>query len=190
MPGRIIDGDDDLGRGTGRIRPGNISEMPDKGRLEPLLFTVPSLHLAVGGLIEQTRRQLPCHEIEGRKTVDKVLVIPGPDQRPVPLHPQGGAQRRHEGKPRFVLAQQHARSCLGFFLTPSVLLGPPVAAPDCRADSDTSADRDGWHGAGRTPAWPCASPRCPWSDRDASPVLHRSSWLCPAHTPGDRLAPM
>jgi hypothetical protein len=104
MPGRIIDRDDDLGIGTGRIRPGNIPEMHGKGRLEPLLFTAPGLRLAVGGLVEQARRQLPRHQIECCKTVDEVLVIPCPHQGPLALHPQRRAQRRHQRKPCFVLA--------------------------------------------------------------------------------------
>ena len=104
MPGRIIDRDDDLDRGAGRIRPGNIPEMHGKSRLEPLLFTAPGLCLAVGGLVEQARRQLSRHQIERGKTVDEVLVIPCPHQGPLALHPQRRAQRRHQRKPRFVLA--------------------------------------------------------------------------------------
>ena len=89
MPGRIIDRDDDLSISAGRIRPGNISEMHGKGRLEPLLFTAPGLRLAVGWLVEQTRRQLPRHQIERCQTVDEVLVIPCPYQGSLALYPQG-----------------------------------------------------------------------------------------------------
>lgn len=95
MPGRIIDRNDDLSVDTSRIRAGNISEMPDKGRLEPLLFTPPGLRLAMGGLVEQSGRQLPRHQMERGKTVDEVLIIPGPYQGPLALHSQGRAQRRH-----------------------------------------------------------------------------------------------
>ena len=104
MPRSIIDRDDNLGIGAGRIRPGNIPEMHDKGRLEPLLFTAPGLRFAMGRLVEQARRQLPCHQIERGKTVDELLVIPSPDQGPLALHPQRRAQRWHERQPRFVLA--------------------------------------------------------------------------------------
>ena len=104
MPGGIIDRDDHLGIGASRIGPCNIPEMPGKGRLEPLLFTAPGLRFAMGRLVEQARRQLPCHQIERGKTVDELLVIPSPDQGPLALHPQRRAQRWHERKPRFVLA--------------------------------------------------------------------------------------
>jgi hypothetical protein len=87
MPGSIIDRDDDLGIGAGRICPCNIPEMHGKGRVEPLLFTAPGLRLAVGWLVEQARRQLPRHEIKRCKTVDEVLVIPCPHQGPLALHP-------------------------------------------------------------------------------------------------------
>jgi hypothetical protein len=104
MPGRILDGDDDLGIEACRVCPGNIPQMHGKGRLEPLLFTPPGLRLAVGGLVKQARRSLPRHQIERGKTVDEVLVIPCPHQGPLALHPQGRAQRRHQRKPCFVLA--------------------------------------------------------------------------------------
>jgi hypothetical protein len=143
MPGRMIDRDDDLGIGAGRRSPCNLPERPGKGRLEPRLFTAPGLRLTVGWLLVQPRRPLPCHAMEGRTTIPLRLLIPGPYQRSGPFAPQGGAQRRYEGKTRRLLAQQHARARLGFFLTPSALPGPPVASPDGLAESDTSADRDG-----------------------------------------------
>ena len=104
MPGGIIDRDHDLGLGAGRIRPSDISEMYGKGRLEPLLFTVPGLHLAVRGLVEQPRCPLPRHQIERRKTVDEVLVIPGAHHRAMALDSQGGMERRDQRKTRLVLA--------------------------------------------------------------------------------------
>jgi hypothetical protein len=78
MPGSMIDRDDDLGIGGGRIRPCNLPEMHGKGRLEPRLFPVPSLRLAGGWLVEQARRQLPRHQMERGTTGDEVFVIPCP----------------------------------------------------------------------------------------------------------------
>jgi putative transposase len=72
--------------------------MHNKSRLQPLLFAVTSARLAVGGLFQQTRRQLARHQIECRKTIDLLLIIPCPDQRTMPLHAQGGAQRRYQWK--------------------------------------------------------------------------------------------
>src|SRR5262245_46207242 len=127
--------------------------MRDKGRLEPLLFAVAGLGFAACWLLQQPRRQLPRHQIERRKTRALILVIPGPHQRTTPLHAQGGVERRNQRKTCFILAQQPALALLGFFLTRSGLPGRPAASPGCRADSGTSGDRAGYHGADRTPAW-------------------------------------
>src|SRR5262245_61137181 len=121
MPGGVINGDDHLGSDACRIGAGNIPEMPDKGCLESLLFTASRLRLAMGGLVEQPGRQLSRHQIERGKTVDQVLIIPGPYQRPMALHPQGNMEGRYERKPRLILTQQHTRSRLRFFLTPPTL---------------------------------------------------------------------
>jgi hypothetical protein len=91
--------------------------MGDKSRLQPLLFAVPGLGFAPRRLLEQTRRQLPRHQIKCRKTIDLILIIPGPHHGPVPLYTEGGVERRDEGKAGFVLAQQHALPFLRFFLT-------------------------------------------------------------------------
>ena len=103
-PRGVIDCDHALGIGAGRVRPSDLSEMHGKGRLEPRLFPGPGLHLAVSGLVEQPRRQLPCHQIERCQTVDEVLVIPASHQRAMALDPQGGMERRDQRKTRFVLA--------------------------------------------------------------------------------------
>jgi hypothetical protein len=48
-------------------------------------------------------------------TRDRSLVLPGPPHRPIPLHAQGGVERRDQGQTRFIWAQQHALSLVGFF---------------------------------------------------------------------------
>jgi len=117
VPWGILNGDHDLRTCAGRIHAGAVLEMGDKGRLEPLLFAVSRLGCAACWLLKQSRRQLPRHQMQRGKTLDLILVIPGPHHRTRPLHAQGDVERRDQGKTRFILAQQHALSLLGFFLT-------------------------------------------------------------------------
>ena len=115
MPGGIIDGDHDLRGNAYRIRACNISEVRGKSRLQPQLFALSRPRLAVRWLLEHTRRQLTRHQIERRTTIDLILVIPGAYDGPLPLHAEGGVERRDERKARFILAQQHARPRVRFF---------------------------------------------------------------------------
>jgi hypothetical protein len=89
--------------------------MGAKGRWEPLRFAGSGLGFAACWLLKQPRRQLPCHQMQRCKTLDLIRVLPGPHPRTTPLHAQGGVARRDQGKTRFLLAQQHALSLLGFF---------------------------------------------------------------------------
>jgi hypothetical protein len=76
-----------------------------------------------------------------------------------------------------------------FFLTPPVRPGPPVALRGRLAHSARSAGPAGWHGADKSPAWPSASRRFPWSDTHTSPALRRSRSPDRAHNPPGRLSP-
>jgi hypothetical protein len=48
MPGRMIDRDDDLGREARRLQPRHLLERRHKGRLQPLLCTLPQRGFAPG----------------------------------------------------------------------------------------------------------------------------------------------
>jgi hypothetical protein len=157
MPGRMINRDDDCGILTGRIGVGDIPEVRCKRYVQALLFALPSLRFAARWLLEQVGRQASRHDIERGKTIDLVLVIPRADGGAMALDPQRGPSRRHQGKAGLVLTQQHARPGLGFFFTPPVLPGPPVAPRGRLAKSERSAGTAAWHGADKSPAWPCAS---------------------------------
>jgi hypothetical protein len=152
MPRGIIDGDDDVGGDTSWIPARSILEMHHKGRLQPLPFAASQFGFAPCGLLESSRRSLPRHQIERSKTVHLILVIPCPHQRTMPLDPQGGAQRWHERKARFVLAEEHACPCLRFFLTPPVRPVRPAVARGRPVESETSVARGAWHGVDRRPA--------------------------------------
>jgi hypothetical protein len=90
MPGRIINRDDDLRILPGRIGPGDIPQVCRKRHLQALLFALTRLGFATRWLLHQVGRQLPRHHIEGSKTIDLILVIPGTDNGAMALHAQRG----------------------------------------------------------------------------------------------------
>jgi hypothetical protein len=101
----------------------------------------------------------------------------------------GGVERRHQGKTRCIVTQQHPLPRLRFFLTRPALLERPVASPGRLVERGTVAERGGWQGAARPPAWPCAAPRARGAATGLSPALHRSRAPAHAHSAAGRLSP-
>src|SRR5262249_61074931 len=86
--------------------------------------------------------------------------------------------------------QPPPRPLLVFFFMLPAFPAPPVASPDGLVGSETLAGGGGGHGVGRSPAWPCASPRGPSAATDAWRVLHRSRARDRGRSPGVPLGPL
>src|SRR5688572_22068740 len=117
MPGGIIDGAAHRPAEGSRVRTAHIAEMRRKSLLQPRRLREPRAPLGCGGALQQAGGELARHHIQGCKTVDYVFLVPRSHHWPMPLDPQGGAQRRHQWKARFILTQHEALPRLRFFFS-------------------------------------------------------------------------
>src|SRR5262249_49968661 len=104
MPGRIIEREDDGFPERSRIGPGEVTQVSSKSGLQPGRLGRPGAPRGLGGTLQQACGELAGHHGHAGKTIDELLVVPGPDYGAMALDPQGGSQRGHERKARFILA--------------------------------------------------------------------------------------